>query len=210
MSRFDLHPAAAELSRLVEGTRDDQLSGPTPLDGTPVRGLLIHIGRFSRAFAAAASKTPYGDGASSPVFTDEHLPRTGARPYRGGSAEAAAAWVDEAAWEGTASAGGVKASAAEIGVIALGELVVHGWDLARATEQSFGCDATSIAAVLGFTKAIATGPRDQRAGLFGAAVDVPDDASDLDRALGYAGQPTGLGTRERGWLSSPLDSSQRP
>jgi uncharacterized protein (TIGR03086 family) len=156
MSRIDLHPAAAELSRLVEGTRDDQLSGPTPLDDTPVEALLAHIARFSQAFAAAASKTPYGDGGPPPTFSDEHLPPDWRTAIPRQLAELAVAWANQAAWEGTTSAGGVEASAAEIGVVALDELVVHGWDLARATGQSFSCDATSTTAVLTFTKANAT------------------------------------------------------
>jgi uncharacterized protein (TIGR03086 family) len=188
VTRIDLHPAAAELTRLVAGTRDDQLAAPTPLTDTRVDGLLAHIARFSHAFTAAASKTPYGDGGPPPEPSDERLSPDWRTAIPGQIGGLAAAWADPTAWEGTASAGGVSAGAAEIGVIALNELVLHGWDLARSTGQPFDCDAASTAAVLAFTRSVATGPPDQRAGLFGPAVEVPDDAPDLDRALGYAGR----------------------
>jgi uncharacterized protein (TIGR03086 family) len=202
MSRIDLQPAAAELSRLVEGTRDDQLGAPTPLDDTSVAALLAHISRLSQAFSAAARKTTYGDGGPPPPPSDEQLPadwRTATPPQL---AELAVAWSDPAAWEGTTGAGGVEASAAEIGVVALDELVIHGWDLARATGQSFSCDAVSMKAVLAFTGANATPRGGQQAGLFGPAVEVPADAPDLDRALGFAG-------RRPDWAPDPSRAEPR-
>ncbi len=37
-----------------------------------------------------------------------------------------------------------------MGVVALDELVLHGWDLARATGQPFNVDSASVQACLGF------------------------------------------------------------
>ena len=65
--------------------------------------------------------------------------------------ELAAAWREPAAWEGMTEAGGVTMPAAAMGTVALDELVLHGWDLARATGQEFRCDPASTAAVLDFT-----------------------------------------------------------
>lgn len=65
-------------------------------------------------------------------------------------------------------AGGVTMPAEQMGVVALDELVLHGWDLARATGQSSSCDSASTAAVLAFTKASAQPEEaDNREGLFG-------------------------------------------
>lgn len=50
------------------------------------------------------------------------------------------AWRDPAAWAGMTEAGGVRMPAEEMGVVALDELVLHGWDLARATGQPFRCE----------------------------------------------------------------------
>jgi uncharacterized protein (TIGR03086 family) len=83
----------------------------------------------------------------------------------------------------------VKLPAEQMGVVALDELVIHGWDLARGTGQSFHCDPTSTAAVLAFTRESAQPEHAaMRDGLFGPVVDVTDDAPPLDRALGFAGR----------------------
>jgi uncharacterized protein (TIGR03086 family) len=95
-------------------------------------------------------------------------------------------------------AGGVRMPAEQMGVVALDELVMHGWDLARATGQSFTCDAAGADAVLVFTRAAAQpGQEAGREGLFGPAVDVPEDAPALDRALGFAG-------RDPAWTPQPV------
>ena len=79
--------------------------------------------------------------------------------------------------------------AEQLGVVALDEVVMHGWDLARATGQQFSCDPASTAAVLAFTSASAR-PENlhRREGMFGPVVEVPPDAPALDRALGFAGR----------------------
>lgn len=65
-------------------------------------------------------------------------------------------------------AGGVTMPAETIGTVALDELVLHGWDLARATGQPFSCDPVSSAAVLAFTAASAQPEHAAgRDGLFG-------------------------------------------
>ena len=91
-----------------------------------------------------------------------------------------------------AAAGGVSMPAEQMGVVALDELVLHGWDLARATGQQFTCDPASTAVVLAFTSASAQPEQAAfREGLFGPVVDVPADAPSFDRALGFAGRDPG-------------------
>ncbi len=50
-------------------------------------------------------------------------------------AELARAWQDPAAWEGMTRAGGVDFPGEVGGSVALAEVVIHGWDVARATGQ---------------------------------------------------------------------------
>jgi uncharacterized protein (TIGR03086 family) len=101
----------------------------------------------------------------------------------------ARAWRDPAAWTGFADAGGVTMPSSVMGVVALDELVLHGWDLAVSTGQRFECDAASTAAVLRFTEAVARPEQViARGGLFGPVIVVPVDAPPLQRALGFAGR----------------------
>jgi uncharacterized protein (TIGR03086 family) len=74
-------------------------------------------------------------------------------------------------------------------VVGLDELVIHGWDLARATGQPFDDDPTSLEVVHGFVAGLAQpGQEQMRSGIFGPIVDIPDDAPLLDRTLGLAGR----------------------
>jgi uncharacterized protein (TIGR03086 family) len=84
-----------------------------------------------------------------------------------------------------------------MGVVALDELVLHGWDLARATGQPFKPDPTSTATVLAFTTEMAKPEHAaHRKGLYGPVVPVPEDAPPFDRALGFAG-------RDPKWKKAP-------
>jgi uncharacterized protein (TIGR03086 family) len=191
---LDLDPAAREVARLLNNVTDDQLASPTPCADTPVAALLDHLMGLSLAFTWAARKTtpPENGGAEPPgpgQASAEHLDpnwRT-LLPQRLG--ELVQSWRDPDAWEGMTEAGGVKLPADQMGVVALDELVLHGWDLARGTGQPFTCDPASTTAVLAFTTASAQPEHAaMREGLFGPVVDVPADAPAFERALGFAGR----------------------
>ena len=193
MPMLDLEPAADEVIRLLGGVRDDHLDRPTPCAQTSVAALLDHLMGLSLAFTWAARKTPpVQDRGTVPGpgrATAEHLDPDWRAVLPVRLRELAAAWREQAAWTGLTEAGGIRMPAEQLGVVALDELVLHGWDLARASDQRFGCDPASTGAVLAFTTAAAlpeNAPR--REGLFGPVVPVPDDAPGLDRALGLAGR----------------------
>jgi uncharacterized protein (TIGR03086 family) len=192
MPMLDLGPAASEVVRLLRGTRGDQLADPTPCEDTTVGALLDHFLLLSLAFTQAARKAPpSGAGTSSPPPKADasHLDPAWRALLPTRLDVLVAAWRDPAAWQGQALAGGITMPAEVMGVVAVDELVLHGWDLARATTQEFRCDPASTAAVLAFTAL--TAQPDQvatRNGLFGPVVPVAEDAPELDRALGFAGR----------------------
>ena len=193
MTMIDLEPAAREVARLLDGVTDDHLAGPTPCAGTPVAALLDHLMGLSLAFTWAARKTTAaeagGDASGPGLATAEHLDPKWRTVLPQRLDDLVRAWREPAAWEGMTEAGGVRMPGEVTGIVALDEVVLHGWDLARATGQSYTCDPVSTAAVLSFTSAAAQPERAAtREGLFGPVVEVPADASDFDRALGYAGR----------------------
>jgi uncharacterized protein (TIGR03086 family) len=184
---FDLGPATRNLTRIVEGLRDDQLTGPTPCTETTVADLLDHVDGFSMAFTAAATKTdlPGGQGAradGSRLGPDwrERIPQ---RLH--GLAEA---WKDEDAWTGMTRAGGLDLPAELAGTIALNEVLIHGWDLAVASGQRYTAELEHVEAATGFVAPQAAQNPEGTPGLFGPAVPVPEDASPLDRLLGLTGR----------------------
>lgn len=185
---LDLDPAVREVIRLLDGVTDDQLAGPTPCVNTSVAALLDHLMGLSLAFTWGARKTSTAGSRPGPP-TEEHLDPQWRDVLPRRLHELVDAWRDPAAWEGMTEVGGVRMPGDAMGVVALDEVVLHGWDLARATGQPFTCDPASTEAVLAFTTASAQ-PENaaSREGLFGPVVDVPEDAPAFDRALGFAGR----------------------
>lgn len=190
---LNLDPAASVVIHLLDGVTDDHLGDTTPCADTPVAALLDHLMSLTLAFTLGARKTgaaEYAGSGAGPVQpTAEHLDKEWRTLLPQRLSDLAEAWRDPAAWEGTTETSGVTMPAEQMGTVALDELVLHGWDLARATGQPFACDTASTAAVLAFTRSLAE-PENAagREGLFGPVVDVSEDAPALDRALGYAGR----------------------
>ncbi|MFJ5984911.1 TIGR03086 family metal-binding protein [Lentzea sp. NPDC092896] len=183
---FDLTPAADQLAGLVRNVTDGDLKAPTPCPGYTVGDLLDHVNGLSAAFTAAALKTPLegsgtGDAARLPLDFRESVPaRLG---------ELAKAWRSPEAWDGMTRAGGVDLPGEVAGAVALDEIVLHGWDLAKATGQPFEVEEGLLQVVHGFVSSI--GPDDRDGSLFGAAVEVDSNAPLLDRVLGLSGRNPG-------------------
>ena len=190
----DLHAATDAVARLVAGVEDEHLGGRTPCPDYSVAALLDHLMGLCVAFTCAARKEPMPNGGESQPgeATGDHLDPAWRERLPERLQELAKAWDDPVAWEGECTAGGVTMPGAVMGVVALDEVAVHGWDLARATGQDYRLDEPTTAAVLAFTAESATPESaEQRAGIFGPVVEVPADAPAWDRALGFAGRDPG-------------------
>ncbi len=87
------------------------------------------------------------------------------------------------------------------GELALGmvlwEYQVHGWDLARATGQPWAPPAAASLASLAFAPAMLTEDYQGEGKPFAKRLDVPADASPLDRLLGLSG-------RDPHWQPQPI------
>jgi uncharacterized protein (TIGR03086 family) len=175
----DLHPAADRLAGLVEALPEEALDRPTPCADYNVAALLDHVAGGLLAFRAAAVKQPLPGGPSGDA--NNLAPDWRTRIQRDARA-LADAWDDPAAWAGMTAAGGVELPGDVAGIVALDELVLHGWDLAKATAQPAGYDGPGLEEVLGMV----TDFRDS--GIYGPEVAVPDDSPLFDRILGKSGR----------------------
>lgn len=189
---FDLTPATAELTRLVRGVDGARLGDPTPCPDYPVAAMLDHLMALTAAFTAAAGKRPVTGEESAPgTSTADHLHPDWRELLPQRLAGLAEAWRDPAAWQGTSEAGGITMPSPVTAVVALDEVVLHGWDLARATGQAFSVDDAHAQTVLEFTEQVAADP----SGLFGPPVRLAADAPAFERALGFAGRDPGWQAR---------------
>lgn len=188
-SKIALGPAAQQMSKLLGGVTDAQLSGRTPCPDYTLGDLIEHVGGLALAFTSAATKdnaTANSQGPSGDVSRLGPDWRTRIPEQLTGLAQA---WRDPDAWQGMTRAGGIDLPAEVAGQVALNELVIHGWDLARASRQDFVVDAKTLEATLAFVTAMSQpGEEAGRAGLFGPVIAVPDDAPALDRAIGLSGR----------------------
>jgi uncharacterized protein (TIGR03086 family) len=181
---IDLTPSAERMTALLDAVTDDQLDRPTPCPDSSLGDLVDHVGTLTIAFTAKAGDDgsrsgppPKPDAANLEAGWRERI----ARDLR----SLAEAWQVPAAWEGMTSAGGIELPAEVAGLIALDELVVHGWDIAVSIGAPYDPSPSEIEAAMSFVTSF-DAPRDGN--LFGPVVPVPEGAAPLDRLLGLTGR----------------------
>ena len=187
---LDLGPTTRAVARLVQGVSDTQLDAPTPCTAYTVGDVAEHIAGLTRAFTAAARKEGISASQGPPPLGDAGRLEPGWRDrVVADLADLADAWQDPSAYDGQTQAGGVDMSGAEAGTVALNELVVHGWDLARGTGQSYDVDDAAVSTCVEFGELFSgPGTEEMRGDAFGPVVEVPADATPLDRLVGLMGR----------------------
>jgi uncharacterized protein (TIGR03086 family) len=171
-----------DLDAVMSRVGDDQLAGPTPCSEFSVRDLEEHILRwltsFGRGLADAEGQAPDPDGLKIAV------------PDLDGYRTAAAMVVDGFR-KGPAERPlqmGTSMPRPMACALILWEYQVHGWDLARASGQSWNPDDAGLQHSLEFSAGMLA-PEYRGAGKsFGDQIPVPDDAPPLDRLLGFSGR----------------------
>ena len=103
-----------------------------------------HIGGLTLEFTAAAQKVP------TPARAGDGLTDGWRQRIQDDLAALAGAWTDPEAYEGETHAGPVTLPGRETARVALNEVTVHGWDLARATGQDYPADPGAVAECSGF------------------------------------------------------------
>ncbi len=177
------------MAELVRNVADDKLGDRTPCPDYSLGDLIEHVGGLSLAFTAAATKTMGDDTAQGPSGDASRLEDDWRTTIPERLTALAAAWKDPEAWTGMTRAGGVDLPGEVGGLVALDELVVHGWDVAKASDQPYDPGADELEAVHGFVSQF-TGD-DTPDSIFGPPVPVPDDAPLLDRVIGLTGRDPG-------------------
>src|SRR5262249_48956845 len=131
--------AAETATQVVGGIKPDQLDGPTPCREFTVRRLLAHLRYWGPPLVGAASRVEVPPAGSEPdraAAPGEWSTAEWAAALDGQFSGLATGWGEPAAWTGSTRMGGAgELPAAMAGGMVCIELVVHGWDLARATGQ---------------------------------------------------------------------------
>ncbi len=198
---IDLRPATDRMTDLIAGVEDDQLALPTPCGPATVGDLLDHLGMFASNFVKVARKELDEATSRPPAAFDGRNLEVGWRDRLSADLHALSqAWSIEQAWQGSTWVAGMHMPADVVGVVALDELIIHGWDLSVATGQAYDPSADEVSAATAFVSTF-DAPRDGL--LFGPVVDIAPDAPTFEHLLGLTG-------RDPRWRREPDGATSIP
>ncbi|MCE7009819.1 TIGR03086 family metal-binding protein [Kibdelosporangium philippinense] len=164
---IDLKPACQAMADVLVRVTDSQFTNPTPCSEYTVADLIAHVDEVATGFGAMA-----GGEVSSGVV--ERVLALGK------------AWDSPSAWQGSSVAAGLELPTSVWGKIALTEIVVHGWDLAKATGQPFDLPEDTLRAC--YEHVVVFVPEAPIPSLWGPRVFVGSDAPLLEQIVAITGR----------------------
>jgi len=183
----EMAASAAEAARVVCGVSSDQLSAATPCTDWDLRALLNHVILWT---AYSAERRARDEQVPDDVMRKDFVAEPGyAADYAAQLDKAVAAWSDPAAWQRNLNVMGAPTPAAGVAALLIAEMVLHGWDAAKASGQDYACRDDVAAVVLGAVEANAELFRQYQG--FADPIPVPASAPVLDRALALSGRDPG-------------------
>jgi uncharacterized protein (TIGR03086 family) len=175
---IDLNPACRQMAELIAGVVDGQRAKATPCREWSVADLVEHVDQAAQTFTCVARKI----AIEVAVAGSDDRSGAAARSVE----ELGKAWDDPVAWQGNGNAAGLELSNERWGRIALTEVVVHCWDLARAIGQPFELPESTLRACLEHVhEFLPNAPIPQ---LWGPSVEVAGDAPLIDRIVAATGR----------------------
>lgn len=180
----EMAAAADETARVVGCVKPGQLTAPTPCTGWDLHTLVNHVILWT-AYSAErrARDEPLPDELMNRDFASEPGFAAG---YAAQLDRAVAAWSEPGAWEGERMVMGSPVPAADVGALLIAEMVLHGWDIARAIGEHYRATDAVASAVYRAVEANADLFRKYQG--FAEPVAVPESAPVLDRALAMSGR----------------------
>lgn len=182
-TREHLHSVVTSLQPVVQGVSPQAMDDPSPCQDWKVGDVVNHLLGTVEAMRRIGAREdldpadPWGTGGEH--LTDDWRNRLSDLLTRW-----ADAWSQQEAWEGEAMDGAMPRGV--VGDMGYVEVILHGWDLARGTDQPVSFDDAALDRALEVMEEIGEMGRTQ--GAFGAEVRVPEDASTLDRVLAASGR----------------------
>src|SRR5262249_29953521 len=174
----------ASTGKVVAGVRPDQLDDPTPCSEWDVRALLNHLIGVAEMFSHVAEGKPIPPPDPN---TDYFVGEEYAAAYDSATARVLAAWQKPGALAATITLplGDVPGSVgASINFI---DVLVHGWDVAKATGQDAHLAPEFAEPALELARGIVN-DRVRQAGAFGPAISVSADSPMGDRLVAFLGR----------------------
>jgi uncharacterized protein (TIGR03086 family) len=199
----DFFPTAAkEFGEIARAAAATDLTAPTPCSDFDVRTLVNHVIGTTGALATVGRREPLDPedpyGAKNDATGGDWAGQLVAR-----ATTLAEVWSMPDAWDGTVSMAGQELPATLIGEMSMVEMLLHGWDLARASGQQLTVPDDVGRELLRHIDDTAEWGRS--VGAYGPAVALEgrQGASAFERALAAAG-------RDPAWQSSGRQPTAPP
>jgi uncharacterized protein (TIGR03086 family) len=179
-----LEESIASTGKVVAGVRPDQLGDSTPCAQWDVRMLLNHVIGVAGAFSHVGEGTPINPPDPS---VDTFEGNGYAEAYDSATARLLDAWRRPAALDTTVvlRIGELPGTAAAS--INFVDVLVHGWDLARATGQDVVLPPHLAEPALQFSRGLVNDQL-RHAGAFGPEISVAENAAVGDRLVAFLGR----------------------
>ncbi|WP_371663120.1 TIGR03086 family metal-binding protein [Streptomyces sp. NBC_00280] len=183
--RPSLMQAIALAGETLSGIRPDQYDNPTPCPDYDVRAVANHFVSVLRRIAVLGTG---GDFFSVPHFAEDVAEGEWDVAWEAGAREAAEAWADPASLERQIVLPWTSQSGAVMAASYTTEVTLHTWDLAQATGQQPKWDPEVLGGQLAVMReAMPAQPRGNPVP-FGPVVEVPENAPEIDRLVGWYGR----------------------
>jgi uncharacterized protein (TIGR03086 family) len=186
MDRMTMQTACESTERVFEGIREEQLGDPTPCAEWDVRSLMSHVVGTLYLGAALLSDSPPGVQMVPGALPDgDVLGNDPVKAYRMGVEGLLAVAGGDALTRTHVTPLGEMPGAVLGGFTTL-DILVHGWDLARATGQPSLLPDDIAQDVLGFAQQAIT--VETRGSRIGPAVAIDAGATTTDRLVAFLGR----------------------
>ncbi len=173
--------AAAQMERLIAAVQPGQLDDPTPCTQWRVRDLINHVVGGNLRFVAIVAGTPPPDRGV------DHLGGDPLGAFRSSVKALSEAFAEHDVLSHSYSTPIGDGPGELLVRMRMDELVVHGWDLARATGRSTDLDRELVAEARALFDAAPVIPRGEGRS-FGEPKPTPPDATDADRLAAFLGR----------------------
>jgi uncharacterized protein (TIGR03086 family) len=181
----ELHQRATEaFGRHFHAIREDQWGAPTPCSDWDVRQVVNHVvaeNRWSPPLLAGRTIAEVGDRFDGDVLGDD-----GKAAWDDSAAEAVAAVYSDGSMDRVVHLSFGDFPGREYTMQLFADLLIHGWDLARAIGDDERLDPELVEACATWFAAMEDGYR--AGGAVGPRVEVATDADDQDRLLAMFGR----------------------
>ncbi|MCX4591803.1 TIGR03086 family metal-binding protein [Streptomyces sp. NBC_01549] len=183
--RTSLMKAVALAGRTLAAIRPEQYDSATPCPEYDVRALSNHLVSVLRRVAVVGAG---GEFFSVPHFAEDVADGDWAVAWDAAAGDVDAVWSDPAVLDLQVSLPWGSFTGSAMALSYTTEFTLHTWDLATATGQSPEWDPEVLAGPLAtMRQTVPAQPRGNPVP-FGPVVEVPEDAPDIDKVVGWHGR----------------------